>query len=135
MDLYRWVMQRDDVTAVIRNQAQLEFLQLALLSNARDQAMKALLWRRPPDDGPVRQSLDVLTGDLSVDPFVADLRSFPRDFRNDAAFTVSIRYLLNEDPVNAEKWLRRTLRESSPGNEWPAPLARKTFQQLGREDS
>jgi serine/threonine-protein kinase len=125
MDLYKWIIQNQDVSTAIGDQAQLEFFQLAMLDKDGDRAIKALLWRRPPDDGPLRDSLDCLSGDLPPGDLALRIRSYPKPFRNDAAFSAGLRYYLDQQMSSADKLFRRAIREGSPANEWPGPLIRK----------
>ena len=132
-DLYRWVIQNKDVSAVIGDQAQLEFLQLALLGNDQNGALKVLLWRRPPDDGPIRDALDCLSGALSPEDLAHRIRMYPGPFRNDAAFSAGLRTYLDGDRKAAEKLFRRAMREASPSNDWPSPLIRERYHELFQE--
>lgn len=133
MDLYRWVIGNTDVSLATRDQAQLEFLQLALLSNDRDQSLKVLLWKRPPDDGPVRDAIDCLTGDLSAEDLSLRIRLYPSSFQNDAAFTAALRKYLDQDFRNAEKLFNRAVRLGSPSTDWPNPWIRKVYRQIQLE--
>lgn len=130
MDLYKWIVQHKDVSAAIGDQAQLEFFQLSMLDKDRDRALKALLWRRPPDDGPFRDSLDCLSGDLAPNDLTLRIRAYPKPLRNDAAFSAGLRYYLDDQYEAADKLFRRAIREGSPSNEWPGPLIRKRYSEL-----
>lgn len=130
MDLYKWVVKHRDVSSPVGDQAQLEFFQLAMLDKDPDRAIQGLLWRRPPDDGPVRDSLDCLSGDLAPKDLALRIRMYPNPFRNDAAFSAGLRYYLDGQLGEADKLFRRALREGSPSNEWPAPLIRARYPKL-----
>ncbi len=132
MDLYKWVVQNHDASAADAEQAQCEYLALALLARDRDNALKVLLWRNPPLDGPLRLYIDCLGGEIPADLVAERIASIPRPFRNDVAFAAAIQYYLESDPRKSARMLRRVMQESAPSQEWPAPFARMLYAEINR---
>ncbi|MFT7515003.1 MAG: serine/threonine protein kinase [Candidatus Omnitrophota bacterium] len=73
----------------------------------------------------------VLGKDLAVAELERQLSSFSVHFQNDAYLAIAIRSWVDGDPNQARKYLKECRRISVPKSDWPAPLAKHLYTQLG----
>lgn len=124
MGLYRGVLENPDVSSAIGQLAHLEAVQIALLRDAKGDAARFLGAKPLPAEGPFRDALRCLSGELTVRELSDRAEQAPARLRNDLLFTAAVRSRLDGDTGAYTAFLRKTLQESVPSWDWPAPLAR-----------
>jgi tetratricopeptide (TPR) repeat protein len=124
VETYREILRNPDASPSVGDFAQFEALVLTLLKNDRAAAVAILAMRRIPPDGPVREAINCLSGDLDPSTLLRRLESMPQRFQNDAYLAAALRYHLDGNDKNFSAYLRRCIQVSSPSTDWPAPFAK-----------
>jgi hypothetical protein len=124
MTRLREVLQNKDASPAVAELAHLEALMMALLQGKQTDAVALLQLRALPSDGPVRDLVRCLAGEVSTRAFAERIGQLPQRLRNDAHLVLAVRYHLDGDMPRYAAELRRTLQDSSPASDWPAPLAK-----------
>ncbi len=130
--LYGAVLDNSDASPAIAALAQLELLILTLLEGNRQSALEILLIREPPDEGPVRETLNCLGGKTNPRTFSDRINSMPSQFQNDAYCALAVRYQMDGETKQCLISLRHSIQVSIPTSEWPAPFARQLYNNLIR---
>jgi serine/threonine-protein kinase len=129
LSAYEDVITNIDTPPVVAGVAQLDAVQIALLQGARGEAARFLNMRPMPQEGPIREALRCLSGDLTPQQLADRLPFAPSRMQNDFHFTLAVRYRLDGNESAYATHLRRAIGQSSPSSEWPAPLARILLEQ------
>ncbi len=124
LSTYQDVIANLDASPVVADVAQLEAIQLALLKDKRGDAVRYLNMKPLPPEGPIREALRCLSGDLTPQQLADRLPFVPSRLQNDFHFTLAVRYRIDGNESASATHLRRAIQQSSPSSEWPAPLAR-----------
>lgn len=130
--IYHRVLENPDTSPAIASLAQLEYLSLLLLEGDRQGALKVLLLREPPPDGPIRDAMNCLGGEVAPATLLELVNNMPHQFQNDAYLSVSIRYYMDGEVRRSSTYLRRCIHSSRPPSEWPAPFAKMLHNDLNR---
>ncbi|MEM7397074.1 MAG: hypothetical protein AAF492_32515 [Verrucomicrobiota bacterium] len=133
LDLYKWIINNEDTSPAISSIAQLEYMTLQFLSGNKKMGLQALRWRELPPDGPLRDTVDGLTGEISPTDLSARILNMPRSFQNDARFIEGLTYFFEGDTQKAGKILKRCINESQPSSDWPAPFAFQLYKKKMEE--
>lgn len=120
----RAVLQNPDASPAVIETAHLESVLVALLKGKQNEAVSLLQARPLPGDGPGRDMLRCLAGEISTQLLEARITTMPARLRNDAHLVLAVRFRMDGDEERYLSELRRTLQEASPATDWPAPLAR-----------
>lgn len=120
----REVLANDDASPAVAELAHLEALMVALLQGRQADAVALLQLRALPNDGPIRELVRCLSGEVNPRAFADRINNLPQRLRNDAHLVLAVRYRLDGDDQRYVSELRRTLQEASPASDWPAPLAK-----------
>jgi serine/threonine protein kinase len=126
----REVMQNKDASPAVGEQAHLEALMIALWQGKQGEAVALLQARALPSDGPVRDLIRCLAGEIGTPVLAERISSMPQRLRNDAHLVLAMRYRMDGDEERYAAELRRTLQEASPSTDWPAPLARMLLNEF-----
>lgn len=126
---YREIIANADASALVADMAHVEAVQLALLSMSNSEAVEYLNLKPLPADGPMRDALRCLSGEISVQYISDRLPFIPLRIQNDLHFVLAIRYHMNGNDAAAVTHLRRVIDTSAPSSEWPAPYARALLEQ------
>lgn len=129
LSTYQDVIENPDASPVVADVAQLEAIQIALLQDARGDAARYLNMKPLPPEGPIRDAVRCLSGDLSPQQLSERLPFAPTRLRNDLHFTLAVRYRVDGNESAAASQFRRTVQQSTPSSDWPAPLARILIEQ------
>lgn len=129
MAAYRRVLENPDTPAADRYQAQLEALILALLYERHADIMPLMQNAANQPGNIFRSAMLCLTGDISVDDYRFQIDYLPARLQNDARLALAIRLLREGDREGYRRELQQTIRSGTSPNEWPAPLARKLFEE------
>ena len=121
----REILQNDDASPAVAELAHLEALVVALLQGKQTEAVALLQLRALPSDGPIRDLVRCLAGEISTRAFADNIARLPQRLRNDAHLVLAVRYRMDGDSSRYAAELRRAQQESSPASDWPAPLAKK----------
>ncbi len=121
----REILQNDDASPAVAELAHLEALVVALLQGKQTEAVSLLQLRALPSDGPIRDLVRCLAGEISTRAFSDSIARLPQRLRNDAHLVLAVRYRMDGEMAKYGSELRRTQQESSPASDWPAPLAKK----------
>jgi tetratricopeptide (TPR) repeat protein len=121
----REILQNDDASPAVAELAHLEALVIALLQGKQTDAVALLQLRALPSDGPIRDLVRCLAGEISTRAFSDSITRLPQRLRNDAHLILAVRYRMDGDAGKFAAELRRAQQESSPASDWPAPLAKK----------
>lgn len=124
MTRLREVLQNKDASPAVAELAHVEALMMALLQGKQTDAVALLQLRALPSDGPVRDLLRCLAGEVTTRAFSEHINQLPQRLRNDARLVLAVRYHLDGDMQRYAAELRRALQDSSPASDWPAPLAK-----------
>lgn len=130
--IYHRILTSTDTSPAIASLAQLEYLSLQLLEGNRKGAVEVLLLREPPPDGPIRDAMNCMSGELSPAALLNLINNMPQQFQNDAYLAVAIRYYMDGETQRSSTYLRRSITSSRPPAEWPAPFARMLHSDLSR---
>ncbi len=126
---YQDVIMNPDASPVITDLAQLEAIQLALLQDNRQEAIRYLNMKELPPEGPIREALRCLAGDTPTQQLADRIPYIPARLRNDLHFVLAVRYRMDGNESAYGTHLRRALQQSAPASEWPAPLIRSLLEQ------
>lgn len=126
---YHDVIANSDTPPTVADIAQLEAVQLALLHDSQSDAISFLNLKPLPTEGPVRDAIRCLAGEISVQTFLNRLPSMPARLQNDFHFAIAVRYRMDGKASESTAHLRRVLQHSAPASEWPAPFARALLEQ------
>ncbi|MBW7907642.1 MAG: serine/threonine protein kinase [Kiritimatiellae bacterium] len=126
---YHDIIVNSDASPVTADMAQLEAVQLALLHGAQKEAVSYLNLKPLPIEGPLRDALRCLSGEISAQAFADRLPYMPERLRNDFHLALAIRYRMEGNESASATHLRRVLQFSAPSSEWPAPFARALLEQ------
>jgi serine/threonine protein kinase len=129
MENYKLVLTNPDASPPIANYALLEALNMALLTDQRNEAIQLLSAYAMPSDSIFRNAILTLSGDMSTERYLEQITYLPRRLQNDAHLAVAVRYLMDGNKKGYEQQLRRTIQYSTPATEWPAPLARRLYEE------
>ncbi|HMP74819.1 MAG TPA: serine/threonine-protein kinase [Kiritimatiellia bacterium] len=129
LSTYHEVIINADSSPVVADMAQLEAIQLALLQDQRSEAVRYLNLKPLPPEGPIREALRCLAGEVSTQQLADRLPFAPARLRNDFHFTLAVRYRMDGNESASSTQLRRVLQQSSPSYEWPGPFARALLDQ------
>ncbi len=121
---FREILQNQDASPAVAEQAHVEAVLLALLQGQQAEAVSLLQLRALPPDGPVRDLVRCLSGEISPHLFSDRISLLPQRLRNDAHLVLAVRYRMDGDQPRYQAALRRALQEASPASDWPAPLAK-----------
>lgn len=121
---YQDILRNPDASPSVADLAQLEALSLALLRGDQASAMQVLGLRPLPGEGPVRDSIRCLAGEIPTQSLNDRIELMPQRLRNDAHLALALRLRMDGDDKGCTAELRRALQSSSPAAEWPGPLAR-----------
>lgn len=121
---YQDILRNPDASPSVADLAQLEALSLALLRGDQAAAMQILGLRPLPGEGPVRDAIRCLAGEIPTRSLAERIELMPQRLRNDAHLALAIRLRMDGDEKGCSAELRRAQQSSSPANEWPGPLAR-----------
>ncbi|HMP73483.1 MAG TPA: serine/threonine-protein kinase [Kiritimatiellia bacterium] len=121
---YRSILNVRDTSPATAGLAQLEALILTLLADDRHRAIEILGLHPLPQDGPLRDAILCLSGELSVDHFLERIPYMPVRLQNDAYLVAAVRHRMDGNPRGYAQEIRRSLRVSASSTEWPAPFAR-----------
>lgn len=127
---YMAILENTESPPALAALAQLEYLQLALLQDDRERALKSLLVREPPGDGPILSAINTLAGEASAGELAGNAAAAPHRFRNDVYLAAAIKYYLDGDLERMTANLRLSAKTSVPSSEWPGPYARKLQSEL-----
>ena len=130
--IYRGILKNADASSAIISMAQLEHLELLLLEGDKQGALDALVQRAPPAEGPIRQAINCLGGEMSASDLIAEADRMPNQFQNDAYFAAALRYYLDGETKRCLSYLKRCLQSSAPSSDWPAPFAKLLYSDLLR---
>jgi len=130
--IYHEILLNPDASPAIASFAQLEYLCLSLLEGNRKGAISILVLREPPADGPIRNAMNCLSGDISAADLLDVISGMPQQFQNDAYLAVAIRYYMDGEVQRCSTYLRRCVSISRPRSEWPAPFAKLLHNDLNR---
>ena len=129
LSTYHEVIINPDSSTVVADMGQWEAIQLALLQDKRPDAVHYLNLKPLPPEGPIREALRCLSGEVPTQQLADRLPFAPARLRNDFHFTLAIRYRLDGNESASATHLRRVLQHSAPSYEWPAPFARALLEQ------
>lgn len=124
LDVYRSIILNLDASPATLGHAQLEALMMSLIGGDRAEAIELLGLHDLPPPGPFRDAILCLTGELSVEDLARRIPYMPFRFQNDAQLAMAVRHRMNDQPEAYADTLRQLVQASSPGTDWPAPLAR-----------
>lgn len=130
--IYEEILTKPDASPALASLAQFEAVCLWLLEGQRDGAVRVLTLRELPVEGPIREALNCLSGELSPSELAKAVPSMPQQFQNDAYFAVAIRQYLDNNLRECSAYLRRCIQVSKPFSEWPGPFARMLNTDLAR---
>ena len=130
--LYRDILTNTDASDAIVALAQLEYLSLVLLDGRKDEAFDILRLRDPPADGPIRDAMDCLGGEIAAGDLADAVDRMPSQFQNDACLAIAIRYYVDGEMKRAQNLLKRCAKVSTPPSDWPAPFAKMLYNDLLR---
>jgi serine/threonine protein kinase len=128
--LYQEVLNNPDAPAAVTDYALVEALTLALLVDRRTEAITLLQQHAVAPDSIFRSAVRCLAGELTPERCLEQIAFLPRRMQNDAHLAVAARHRMNGDTKAYREQLRHLIASSSPANEWPAPLARRLYEQL-----
>lgn len=129
LSTYHEVILNPDASPVVSDVAQLESVLLALLQDARGEAMRYLNLKPLPTEGPIREALRCLAGEVSTQVLADRVPFVPARLQNDFHLVLAVRYRLDGNESAYATHLRRVLQQSAPAAEWPAPFARVLLEQ------
>ena len=133
LDYYRQVLTNPDASPPIANYALIESLKLSLLTDRRNEAIQLISEHNVPSDTIFRNAILCLSGDMSTERYLEMATYLPQRLQNDAHLAVAVRYRMDNNLKGYEQQLRRTIQLSTPSTEWPAPLARKLYEEISRD--
>ncbi len=133
LSYYYQVLDNPDASPPIAHYALLDSLSLCLLNDRRNEAISLLSNRTLPSDSVFRNAVLCLSGDMSTDRYLEMSAYLQPRLQNDAHLIVAVRYRMDNNRKGYEQQLRRVIQFSTPSMEWPAPLARKLYEELSRE--
>lgn len=131
LSLYEEIADSADASPIVRSFAQMEFLLVALLRGEQSRAVRFLARHPRPPEGPFRDALFCLGGEMRADTLLARMAHMPVRLRNDLYVVAAVRYYLDGDQTRCLTLLRQAIQESRPASEWPAPYARHLVGYLG----
>jgi serine/threonine protein kinase len=126
---YRRVLDNPDAPAADRHQVRLEALILALLHDRHAEVLPLIQEATRQPGNIFRGAIQCLTGELSVDDFRFQIDYLPARLQNDARLALAVRLLQDGDRDGYRRELQQTIRGGTSPNEWPAPLARKLYEE------
>jgi len=126
---YRSVLDNPDASPPVMHYAMLEALILSLLHDQRQDALQLLTRHPMPADSIFRNAILCLSGEMPVERYLEQITYLPRRLQNDAHLAVAVRFKLDGNSSQYRAQLRRTIQASTPTTEWPAPLARRLFEE------
>jgi len=129
IDHYREVLNNPDSSPPVANYAMIESLVLTLLTDQRNDALQLLTHNNMPNDNIFKNAILCLSGDMSTDRYLEQITYLPRRMQNDAHMAVAVRYKMDGNMKGYLYELRRTIQTSTPTTEWPAPLARRLYEE------
>lgn len=132
IDLYRQVLDNPDTSPPVANYAMIESLMLTLLTDQRNDALQLLAHGNMPNDNIFRNAILCLSGDMSTERYLEQITYLPRRLQNDAHMAVAVRYKMDGNTKGYLHELRLAIQTASPSTEWPAPLARRLFEEANK---
>lgn len=129
IDHYRQVLDNPDASPPIANYAMIESLMLTLLTDQRNDALQLLTHNNVPSDNIFKNAILCLSGDMSTDRYLEQITYLPRRMQNDAHMAVAVRYKMDGNLKGYRHELRRAIETATPATEWPAPLARRLYEE------
>ena len=130
--LYNIILRNSDASIAIVSLAQMDYLSLLLLEGDKNGALDMLMLREPPTDGPIRDAMNCLGGEIRASDLAAAIDRMPHQFQNDAYLAAAIRCYLDGEPKRTAAYLKRCMQSSTPPSEWPAPFAKMLLNDLNR---
>lgn len=129
LSTYHEVIVNADASPVVADMAQMEAVQLALLQDSQAEAVSYLNLKPLPPEGPLREAMRCLSGEVSTQYLADRLPFMPARLQNDFHFVLAVRYRMDGNESASATHLRRVLQNSAPSSEWPAPFARALLEQ------
>ena len=120
----REVLQNRDASPAVAELAHLEAVLIALLQGKQADAVSLLQLRALSPDGPVRDMVRCLAGEISPRTLGERLNRLPQRLRNDAHLVLAVRHRMDGDEQRYAAELRRTVQDAAPASDWPTPLAK-----------
>ncbi|HMO52333.1 MAG TPA: serine/threonine-protein kinase [Kiritimatiellia bacterium] len=127
--LYREILANPDASPPVQNHALLEALILTLLNDQRQNALELISQHALPADNIFRNAILCLSGEMTIDRYQEQIAYLPRRLQNDAQMAIAIRHRMDGNQRAYTQQLRRTIQNSTPANDWPAPLARRLYEE------
>ncbi|MGA1193481.1 MAG: protein kinase domain-containing protein [Kiritimatiellia bacterium] len=129
MTAYKNVIDNPETSTADLYQARLEALILALMHNRHADILPLIQDTAHQPGNMFRQAVLCLTGEISVEDYRIQIDYLPARLQNDARLALAVRLMRDGDRPGYLRELQQTIRGGISPNEWPAPLARKLYEE------